>query len=77
MPSNELAKFVYADGSHSGATGETIYNYIVTGRLSGDRYQERLFDTAELSPGNYVIRVFAGDYFGNISTKEILIEVIK
>jgi sugar lactone lactonase YvrE len=77
MPPNEAAKFVYAGGSHSGATGETIFNYIVTNRLNGDTSYEEFFDTGMLSPGNYTIRVFAGDYFGNISTKEILIEVNK
>jgi DNA-binding beta-propeller fold protein YncE len=77
MPPNEAAKFVYARGSQSGATGETIFNYVVTNRLDGDRSHDDVFDTANLSPGNYTIRVFAGDYFGNISTKDILIEVNK
>ena len=77
MPPNAAAKFVYAAGSHSGATGETIFNYIVTNRLNGDASGERFFDTNELSAGNYTLRVFAGDYFGNISTKDIPIEVIK
>ena len=77
MPANDLAKFVYAAGSHSGATGETIFNYIVTNRLAGEVSAEGFFDTANLSAGNYSVRVFAGDYFGNISTKDIPIEVIK
>ena len=77
MPRNEGAKFVYGEGSHSGATGETIYNYIVTNKLTVDDFGERFFDTSELAAGNYTIRVFAGDYFGNVSSKEIPIEVIK
>jgi hypothetical protein len=77
MPPNEAAKFVYAVGSHSGATGETIFNYIVTNRLDGDASHEEFFDTATLPSGNYTIRVFASDYFGNISTKDIPIEVNK
>jgi hypothetical protein len=77
MPRNDLAKFVYGEGSHSGASGETVYNYIVTNKLVGEDFGERFFDTANLSPGNYVIRVFAGDYIGNVSTKDIPIEVIK
>jgi DNA-binding beta-propeller fold protein YncE len=77
MPPNYAAKFVYAAGSHSGATGETIFNYVVTNRLDGDKSHEDFFDTNELPAGNYTIRVFAGDYFGNISTKDIPIEVIK
>jgi sugar lactone lactonase YvrE len=77
MPPNYAAKFVYAPGSHSGATGETIFNYIVTNRLDGAASSEQFFDTNEIAAGNYTIRVFAGDYFGNISTKDIPIEVIK
>jgi hypothetical protein len=77
MPPNGAAKFVYAPGSHSGATGETIFNYIVTNHLNGDESQEQFFDATALSPGYYTIRVFAGDYFGNISTKDIPIEVNK
>jgi hypothetical protein len=77
MPPNDAAKFVYAAGSHSGATGETIFNYVVTNRLNVDRSYEDLFDTSDLPAGSYAIRVFAGDYFGNIATKDIPIEVIK
>jgi hypothetical protein len=77
MPPNNAAKFIYGAGSHSGATGETIFNYMVTNQLEGDAYGERFFDTNDFSAGNYTIRVFAADYFGNISTKDIPIEVIK
>jgi hypothetical protein len=77
MPPNHLARFVYAAGSHSGASGETVLNYIVTNRLSGNEFSEDLFDTSGLAAGNYSIRVYAGDYFGNVSAKDIPIEVTK
>lgn len=77
MPPNELANFVFGTGSHSGATGETVLNYIVTNRLNGDRSGEGFFDTAGLAAGNYSMRVFVGDYFGNVASKDIPIEVIK
>jgi hypothetical protein len=77
MPPNEAVKFAYSNGSHSGATGETIFDYIVTNRLDGDQYCEAFFDTEGLEPGNYVIRVYAADFFGNTSTKDISIEVIR
>jgi hypothetical protein len=32
--------FVYADGSKSGATGETIFNYIITNNVDGDTYRK-------------------------------------
>jgi len=77
MPPNSAVKFVYADGSHSGASGETIFNYIVTNRLEGSDFSEGFLDAASFLAGNYFIRVLAADYFGNISTKDIPIEVIK
>ncbi len=77
MPPNEAVKFVYSNGSHSEATGETIFNYIVTNRLDGDRYREGLLDTEGLEPGIFTIRVYAADIFGNTSTKDIPIEVIR
>jgi sugar lactone lactonase YvrE len=77
MPPGEAVRFVYGEGSHSGATGETIFNYIVTNHLSGDDFGEDSFDTSQFPAGNYIVRVYAGDYFGNISTKDIPIEVIK
>jgi len=77
MPLNDLVKIAYGNGSHSGATGETIFNYIATNRVSDQNSGEGFFDTAELSAGNYTLKLFASDYFGNISNKQILIEVTK
>ncbi|MFL6373286.1 MAG: gluconolaconase, partial [Pyrinomonadaceae bacterium] len=67
MPRSAAVPFVYAAGSKSGATGETIFNYIVTNHVEGDDYSEGSLDTTALEPGNYVVRVWAGDYFGNNS----------
>lgn len=77
MPPNEAVKFVYADKSHSGATGETIFNYIVTNFVEGDEFREEFLNVSSLSAGILTIRVFAADYFGNSSSKDIEIEVIK
>lgn len=67
MPRAAAVPFVYAAGSKSGATGETIFDYIVTNRVQGDEYSEGSLDANTLEPGNYIIRVWAGDYFGNNS----------
>lgn len=77
MPPPEAVQFVYADGSISGPTGETIFNYIVTNELSGDAFRENFFDASALNSGNYVLRVFAADFFGNTASKDIKFEVIK
>ncbi len=77
MPPNEAVKFVYAPKSHSGATGETIFNYIATNSVEGDIYKEGFLHASALGSGTYTIRVSVADYFGNTATKDISIEVIK
>jgi len=69
MPSNDAVKLAYANGSHSGATGETIFNYIVTNFVSGGENREDLFDPASIGAGQIVLRGLAQDYFGNESSK--------
>ncbi len=77
MPPNGVVKFVYATGSHSGATGETIFNYIATNSVEAENYREGFLDPTQFEAGTYTIRVFAADYFGNTTTKDIPIEVKK
>ncbi len=77
LPAPQSISLVYANGSHSGATGETIFNYIVTNFVDGDEFHEDFLDAATLENGIYTLRVFAADYFGNITTKDINIEVLK
>jgi hypothetical protein len=71
MPDGDFVRMVYAMGSKSGATGETIFNYIVTNEVRGNFAREDFFDAAGLEKGNYILRVFAADYFGNKATKDI------
>jgi hypothetical protein len=77
MPPNYATPLVYADGSHSGATGATIFNYIVSNRLDGDAFSEGYLDTATLDAGTYILRVIAADYFGNQTYLDTQIEVKK
>ncbi|MGB7210159.1 MAG: hypothetical protein WBD27_15995 [Pyrinomonadaceae bacterium] len=74
-PDPEAVKFAYAQGSHSGATGETIFKYIVTNKVSGHSFDEGFLDPTALGNGEFVLRAFAADYFGNIVSKDIFIEV--
>lgn len=74
-PDSEAVKFAYAPGSKSGATGETIFNYIVTNKVSGNSFDEGFLDTAALGNGEFLLRVFAADYFGNMVSNDIFIEV--
>ena len=77
LPSNDSLRFVYANGSHSGATGETIFNYIATNFVSGESHREAFLDAAAFENGTYRLSVFASDYFGNTSRRDIVLEVKK
>lgn len=70
-PSNESVRLAYAEGSRSGYTRDTIFNYIATNRVDGEDAHEDFLDTSTLAPGNYTLRVFAADYFGNVTTKDV------
>ena len=77
LPAAAAISFVYAEGSKSGATGETIFNYIVTNRVDGDDYRQGFLDTSVLDGGQYILRVSAADYFGNTSHSDTPFEVNK
>ena len=77
LPEPEAVKLVYALGSKSGATGETIFNYIATNKVHGNVASEDFFDAAQLENGRYVVRVFAADYFGNTASKDLEITINK
>jgi sugar lactone lactonase YvrE len=68
-------RLVYAPGSKSGATGETIFNYIVTNNAQSNETKEEFLDVSQLGAGDYTIRVTATDYFNNEAAKEIKIHV--
>lgn len=75
LPDFDAVKFVYAVGSKSGATGETIFNYIASNEVNGDFYKEDFFDAGKLENGDYILRVFAADFFGNQTSQDIEISV--
>lgn len=77
MPSNDLVSYVYAGGSKSGATGETIFRYIATNSLTFEKAEEGFLDASKLEPGNYGVTVTVADRFGNTAVREFLIEVTK
>lgn len=72
-PNAEAVKFAYAKGSRSGATGETVFNYIVTNTVSGGKFSEGFLDSKTFDSGIYILRVFAADFFGNTTSKDISI----
>ena len=77
LPEPEAVNYVYAVGSKSGATGETIFNYIASNEVHKGIFRENFLDAANLENGNYTLRVFAADYFGNETSKDVKITVEK
>jgi len=71
MPDERAVRFVYAPGSQSGYTPETVFNYIVSNEVSGDVFKENFFNSSTLEKGGYILRVFAADFFGNTASKDI------
>ncbi len=69
-PGNEATKIVYA-----GESGITVYGsrqtrflYEVTNTVRDGRAERGVWDTAELPPGDYILRVLAADHSGNEAT---------
>jgi streptogramin lyase len=69
------AAVAYAEGSKSGATGETIFAYIVTNIVRDRRAAEGFWQSSALSSGDYTLRVFAEDFFGNRTTHDTAVRV--
>jgi hypothetical protein len=65
------AALAYAVGSKSGATGETIFAYIVTNIVRDHQSAEDFWHASALPAGDYTLRVFAEDFFGNRTTRDI------
>jgi hypothetical protein len=70
------ARIAYAEGSKSGATGETIFAYIVTNRVRDREAVEDFWHSSNLPPGDYILRVFAEDFFGNRVTRDRQVRIV-
>ena len=77
MPDEDFVHFVYAPGSQSGYSPATIFDYVVSNEVSGDAARENFLDAADFAAGNYVVRVFAADFFGNKTVKDLKIEIVR
>lgn len=77
MPDADFARLVYAKGSKSGYTPETIFDYIVTNEVLGDKGRENLLDLNKFESGSYILRVLVADLFGNTTTEDTSFELVK
>ncbi|PYS84791.1 MAG: gluconolaconase [Acidobacteria bacterium] len=66
-PGNEAPKIAYADSSGITVYGskETRFLYEVTNTVRDGRAERGLWDTSELPPGDYTLRLVAADFNGN------------
>lgn len=77
MPDTEFVRLVYARGSKSGYTPETIFDYILTNEVNGDFGREGFLDLTKFEGGNYILRVLVSDLMGNTTTEDISFELVK
>ena len=78
LPDDSLtASLAYAKGSQSGYTGQTIFAYIVTNHVRDREAAEDYWHADKLSPGAYIVRVFAADFFGNRTTRDVAVRVVQ
>lgn len=77
FPDESAVRLVYAPGSQSGYHPQTIFDYIVTNEVSGDAANENFLDSGQIEAGNYILRVFAADFFGNNTERDLNIEIVR
>ena len=70
-PDAEATKIAYADESGITVYGSksTRFLYEVTNTVRGGRAERGLWQSAELPPGDYTLRIHAADYAGNEATE--------
>ncbi len=77
MPDEDAVNFVYAKGSQSGYSPNTVFRYIASNEVGGDDFRESFFEADKLDTDRYILRVFAADFFGNTSSRDIKFEVTR
>lgn len=76
-PGDEPTKIAYADESGITVYGSarTRFLYELTNTVRDGRAARGSWDTAELTPGDYTLRIIAGDFHGNESTHDVPVQV--
>lgn len=69
-PDRQMVKIAYAEGSGETVHGSAVtrFLYAVTNTVRDGRAETGSWHAADLPRGDYVIRIFAADYAGNVAT---------
>ncbi len=76
-PDEDSVSLVYAPGSQSGYSPRTVFNYIASNEVQNGIARENFFDAALLNSGNFALRVYAADFFGNKTFEDVNFQVMK
>ena len=70
MPTDEAVKIAYAPDSGITVHGNSVtrFRYVVTNTVRGGELATGAWQPRELPAGDYVLRITARDYSGNIAT---------
>jgi sugar lactone lactonase YvrE len=72
---DDAVRLVYAPHSQAGYGPQTIFAYIVTNVARDGEAREDFWRTADVAPGDYIVRAVAEDFFGNRTTRDINVRV--
>jgi hypothetical protein len=69
-PDDDAVKIPYAQGSGETVHGSaaTRFLYVVTNTVRDGHAKAGAWNTSELPRGDYLIRIYAADYAGNLAT---------
>ncbi|MFL6230874.1 MAG: NHL repeat-containing protein [Pyrinomonadaceae bacterium] len=80
-PARDATKIAYAEKSGITVYGnkETQFLYEVTNTVRHGRAEAKLWDSSELPEGDYILRVVASDYAGNVATsnRDVPVTVVR
>lgn len=68
-------RLVYASHSQAGYSPQAIFDYIVTNTARDGTAQENFWRVSDYPSGDYTVRVFAEDFFGNRTTRDVKVRV--
>lgn len=78
-PGDEPTKIAYADESGITVYGSarTRFLYELTNTVRDGRAARGSWDTNEIPPGDYTLRIVAGDFHGNESTRDVPVTLVR